>query len=590
MKNLKCLYKTGKIEQAILILLMTMCICDLFGQNKLQDDPFWEFDKTKHFRPKLNKGDYFKLTGFNFGWFVLEPISDYINETKGEYKNANTLSYGQKALYYWWYVDAQVTNGGFEQFYFNGYGIYAQTAIKALKHIGDIKMAELINRSYKLYLKEKKRIDDLRKDIFDGFSNLYRENKDFNELNDEYYKINNQTMNNIENYFRKNPNEICLDEDGNEFDMSYTGDLITYYPDKGIKDKIPLVKGVVAGTLFSYHQNGKIKDEIQFVNGEQTGERYEYYENGNKKYSVKIISDKGQFEHFWYHENGNPKKLEHKMIGLDERIGEYKEWYENGQLAESGFYISNYERIGKWLEFYKDGKKKLEAEFKNGDFLIHNFWLESGEQTLKNGTGIYIYDNYIGKTLFHTEHEYKNSRRHGKQYFYEDGVIYQYQEMEEGKYHGITRNYYNNGSLKEEIVYNYGNEISIKTFPMVDDPYVDTQIVCEMQNDWLSNRNLEKVDRHPEPTNTQQIATDFKAPLSLFEGYPNDYDIRYSYFVTVDETGNVIKKEFSFATNVIITQEVEEAIQNIKFIPATKNNNKVLSYIFVNFIFRLNDK
>ena len=61
-----------------------MNIFNLFGQNKQQDDPYWEFDKTKHFRPKLNRGEFFKLTGFDFGWFVLEPISEYIQDRKGE--------------------------------------------------------------------------------------------------------------------------------------------------------------------------------------------------------------------------------------------------------------------------------------------------------------------------------------------------------------------------------------------------------------------------------------------------------------------------------------------------------------------------
>jgi antitoxin component YwqK of YwqJK toxin-antitoxin module len=47
------------------------------------------------------------LTGFGFGWFVLEPISEYIQDREGELTKGNTLSYGQKVLYYWWYVDAQ---------------------------------------------------------------------------------------------------------------------------------------------------------------------------------------------------------------------------------------------------------------------------------------------------------------------------------------------------------------------------------------------------------------------------------------------------------------------------------------------------
>ena len=67
-----------------------MNIFNLFGQEKPKNDPYWEFDQTKHFRPKLNKGDFFKLTGSDFCWFVLEPISDYIQDRKGELTKGKT--------------------------------------------------------------------------------------------------------------------------------------------------------------------------------------------------------------------------------------------------------------------------------------------------------------------------------------------------------------------------------------------------------------------------------------------------------------------------------------------------------------------
>jgi hypothetical protein len=144
--------------------------------------------------------------------------------------------------------------------------------------------------------------------------------------------------------------------------------------------------------------------------------------------------------------------------------------------------------------------------------------------------------------------------------------------------------------LKEEKLYKDCKEVSKKEFTMFENPFVVTEIVCKMENDWLTNRDLETADKYPAPTNSQQIATIFKAPLSLFDGCPQDNDLSYSYFVTVDENGNVIKKEFSVADNGRITQEVEEAIENLKFVPATKDNKKVMSYIFVKFKFRLDEK
>ncbi len=416
-----------------------MNIFNLFGQNKPKNDPYWEFNESQHFRPNLDKGDFFKLTGFDFGWFVLEPISEYIQDAKGELSKGKNLSYGQKALYYWWYVDAQVNNGGFTQYYYNDYGKYTPTIIKALKYIGDDKMAELVNRSYELYLKENRKIKDARLGGWEEFSNLYKEIKDFDDLDDEYYNLNNQTMKNIENYIRKNPNEICLDENGNEFDLSFTGELKTYHLNKSVKEIIPLEKGTISGTFRSYFENGQLKDEIHYLNGEQTGIRTEYYENGNKKFSIT--------------ESQNPKGNLHSH------------YYENGNLKSTEIYITKDVRDGKWIKYYPNGQMKSETEFINKDFFVQNCWKEDGPQILKDGTGLYINENtYWEGYTQRNEQEYLNYKRHGKQYTYNNNKLSLYQEMKEGKEHGITKTYDDEGNLKEEIAYENGVEKSRKEY------------------------------------------------------------------------------------------------------------------------------
>ncbi len=416
-----------------------MNIFNLFGQNQPKDAPYWNFDESKHFRPKLNKGEFFKLTGFDFGWYVLEPISEYVKDEKGELKKGNTLSYGQKALYYWWYVDAQVTNGGFTQFYYNGYGKYVPTIIKGLKHIGDNKMAELVNRSYEIYLKENKKIKDARKGGLQEFSNLYKEIDDFDELDDEYYDLNEKTMKIIEKYVRKNPNEICLDEDGNEFDLNLSGELKTYYPNKKVKEIIPLANGTLSGTFKSYYENGQLKDEIYYKDGEQTGIKTEYYENGNMKFSIT--------------DSQKPKGNLHSHF------------YENGNLKSTEVYLSEHDRDGKWIEYYPNGQKKSETEFINKEFLVQNCWKEDGTQILKDGTGLYITENtYWEGYTQRNEQEYLNYKRHGKQYTYNNDKLSLYQEMKDGKEHGVTKTYDDEGNLKEEIVYENGVEKTRKEY------------------------------------------------------------------------------------------------------------------------------
>lgn len=568
------------MAEKLLITIFTMGIFNLFGQDKPKQDPYWEFDKQTHFRPKLNKGDFFKLTGFDFGWFVLEPISKFVKDRTHEIEKGKSLSYGQKALYYWWYIDGQVTNGGFIQFYYNGYGSYVPTIIKSLEYIGDKKMAELIQRAENIYQKNKKLMDKAReKDLFG--SGLYEKLEEMSALDDEYYELNDKTMTKIEKYIRKNPNEICLDEDGKEFDMKYSGECKTFYSDNSLKEVFNLENGIINGEFKSFYENRELKEQIQYSKGEQTGERVEYYENGNKKYSVRKDSALKQFEHYWYYENGKPKKLEHKLLDKDERIGEYKEWYDNGQLAETGNYVSAYERDGKWLEFHKDGSKKLEAEFKNGNFLIQNCWNEKGEQTLKDGTGLYIYD-YSGWEghLNHNEQEYKDYKRHGQQKTFTNGVLRLYQEMENGVENGYTRNYYKNGKIKEEKLYKNGIAISSKTFPKSDNPVGKVSFKYLMKEEWLKDEDLPAADTYPICINEDEIKKLIKIPKSLFEPQYQDVEGSTCLWLTVDEKGNVTDVKFKSAY-MTGGQEFTEVAEKMKFKPATKDGKNIASFIYI---------
>jgi antitoxin component YwqK of YwqJK toxin-antitoxin module len=566
----------------LLILISTMGLFNFCGQNKPARDPYWEFDKEKHFRPKLSKGDFFKLTGFDFGWFVLEPISIFVKDKEHEIERGKSLSYGQKALYYWWYVDAQVTNGGFVQFYYNGYGPYVPTIIKSLEHIGDKEMADLVRRAENIYQKNKKLMDKARqKDLFG--SDLYDRLGEMSALDNEYYELNDKTMAKIEKYIREKPNEICLDEEGKEFNMQFSGEVRTFYSENKVKEIFILENGIITGKFKSFYESGKAKEEIQYSKGEQTGERVEYYENGNKKYAIRKDLKLKQFEHYWYYENGNPKKLEHKLLDRDERIGEYKEWYDNGQLTETGTYISAHERDGMWLEFHKDGSKRLEAEFKNGDFLIHNSWNEKGEQTLKDGTGLYVYDfsGWEGH-LDHNEQEYKNYKRHGQQKTFSNGVLSLYQEMENGKENGYTRSYYKNGKIKEETIYKDGKEISTKKFPMFDYPRVELKIYSRICKECYEDEETLKLpDNEPKLLNQEQLEKVFKADKSLFEPYGDDHILGYSYTVRTDKQGNVTEVHFSSADNMQIADDIEKSLKKLKYEIAYKNNEPTGCIFFV---------
>lgn len=142
---------------------------------------------------------------WDFGWALLQPIN--IAKSKADDKLlATRFSPGQKALYFFGYLDAQVTNGGFIQFYWNGYRQYLLPIIDGLKLIGDTSMLDLVNKADEEYLKHKEQFNLQRQK--DDWQPLYDSLKNFDEYDSIYYAIHDKTMELIEKHAREHPNEF----------------------------------------------------------------------------------------------------------------------------------------------------------------------------------------------------------------------------------------------------------------------------------------------------------------------------------------------------------------------------------------------
>lgn len=422
-------------------------------------------------------------------------------------------------------------------------------------------------------------------------SDLYDRLDEMSLLDDKYYEMNLKTMSLLENYIRKNPNEICIDEDGKEYDTDFTGFCKTFYDSKKIKEEFQLQEGFINGEFKSFYENGNPKEIIQYSNGEQTGQRKEYYENSNLKYEVSTFSIKNLATHKWYYENGNPEKLETKLLNKGERFGEYKEWYENGQLAKVGTYKSAYKLEGEWLEFYKNGNRKVEAEFVNGDFRLINHWNEKGEQILTNGTGLYVYEySKFGDKVDRNEQEYKNYKRHGTQKTFTNGILTLYQEMENGKEHGITRTYFDNGNLKQETIYKSGKSVSTKKFQKFKNPKVITNILSRLCKDCYKDyKDFKLPDNDPIPINDVEIAEKFKAEKSIFEDYGEDHILSYGYFLFVNEKGIVTEIKFAVADNMWLDHQVKASMAKLKFEPAMKDGKPLKSIHYVQYQLKITE-
>jgi hypothetical protein len=162
------------------------------------------FNKDNHLKPDFNKTAFDTLHSWEFGWAIIEPMNIASDKDK-EKLLSQRLSPGQKALYFFWYFDAEVTNGGFIQFYWNGYRQYIPPILDGLKLIGDTELLGLVKKADQEYLAHKDKFDSQRQK--DNWKPLYNDLKAFEKFDKHYYKIHDKTMELIEKYARQNTSE-----------------------------------------------------------------------------------------------------------------------------------------------------------------------------------------------------------------------------------------------------------------------------------------------------------------------------------------------------------------------------------------------
>ena len=105
-----------------------------------------------------------------------------------EFETVQTLSKPQQAIHIIWGFEAEVNNGGFNQYYYNSDGQFADLLSKALRFIGANQFADLSERANEIYKNEYKTITKQQDGTLEGFSKSY-ENNPLEVLDDEFYEL-----------------------------------------------------------------------------------------------------------------------------------------------------------------------------------------------------------------------------------------------------------------------------------------------------------------------------------------------------------------------------------------------------------------
>jgi len=170
---------------------------------------FNEFEEKKHFRPAIHWENIKNLSGEDFLWEILEPVSKMVKHEKYEIVRCKKLSPAQKSLYFFWFLDAEVTNGGFTQFYLNGNEKYLAPIQHGLQLIGYKNLLKVVNKSEVEYDKHSLLFDNIQKaeDVEKIYNKL---SPVFDKMDDWYYKNEEKHYNFFENFLRENIDEFII--------------------------------------------------------------------------------------------------------------------------------------------------------------------------------------------------------------------------------------------------------------------------------------------------------------------------------------------------------------------------------------------
>jgi hypothetical protein len=121
-----------------------------------------------------------------------QAIMDFIDcyaQRKGvsEHDVIKTLSPGFIAIYTTWWVEAEVVNGGFNQYFFNSSGSFASEAVAGFDLIGTPALARLMERAIAINRENQEKNKKLNVPrTLEAFSKSYKGNR-LNKLDDEFY-------------------------------------------------------------------------------------------------------------------------------------------------------------------------------------------------------------------------------------------------------------------------------------------------------------------------------------------------------------------------------------------------------------------
>ena len=95
---------------------------------------------------------------------------------------------GRQTIYTTWWIEGEVRNGGFNQYFFNSNGIYLPYLLNGLKELNDSDYSSIVNKAIQIYEQEVKEQHDSQDGSMEEFMDSYESNP-LDALDEEFYKL-----------------------------------------------------------------------------------------------------------------------------------------------------------------------------------------------------------------------------------------------------------------------------------------------------------------------------------------------------------------------------------------------------------------
>ncbi len=226
--------------------------------------------------------------------------------------------------------------------------------------------------------------------------------------------------------------------------------------------------------------------------------------------------------------------------------GEVKFFYENGKVSSEGF-MRNGKPDGYWKSYYPDGT--LKSEGNRRFFMLDSVWIfynEKGDTSKiinykndkKHGFFIsyeYKYDSLKGKHGGIVSKElYLDDVKQGISYYYKNGKLYKQVYYENGKRHGLEKEYDNNGNLITITEYKNDFIVSREQINRIDDKGLKQGIWKE----FYPNNKISKEIKYKNDT-IVGVIKEYDIYGSLIS--KKRYDMEKGIFEEVKDTTNVLE-------------------------------------------------